>query len=369
MTTTTAQTRVQALLDELTASGEEIGLQAAAYLDGRLVVNAWSGTANLSTGRPLAGDTLIQSMSTGKGVAATAVHVLVDRGVLAYDDPVARYWPEYGTHGKERTTLAHVLTHSAGVPHLPEDITPAVLADLETVGGWLAGQEPVWEPGTRTGYHGWTFGFLVGEIVRRASGRSIDEVVRDEIARPLGVEGELLFAVPDEVQATMARLYDGGWEAWLEHLPAEFFRCAPRQVLPTAELGNRPNVLRASIPANGTMTARAAARMYAALAGGGELDGVRILSAETLAPATALRTAAPDRTLGFPVRKALGYFLGGEHSIIAGGDAAFGMTGSGGSVAFADPERRFAFALTKNRMTSSETERRVVEEVLAGYRE
>src|SRR5215211_6707586 len=171
-----AQVAVWQLLEQLVTSGQETGIQVAAYLDGALVVDAWAGLADPERGRPMNGDTLINVWSAGKAVAATTVHALVERGALAYDAPLTRYWPEFGANGKERTTVADVLTHSAGVPQLPPDITPEEAIDVPTLADWLARQAPLWEPGTRTGYHGFTFGILVNELVRRATGRTFDEV-------------------------------------------------------------------------------------------------------------------------------------------------------------------------------------------------
>ncbi|MBI3971318.1 MAG: beta-lactamase family protein [Chloroflexi bacterium] len=135
-----AQGEVQRLLERLVATGQETGIQVAADLDGKRVVDAWAGVADPESGRPIDGDTLINVWSADKAVAATTVHALVERGVLEYDAPLARYWPEYGANGKERTTVAHVLTHSAGVPQLPPDVTPEEVCDIAAMAGWIARQ-------------------------------------------------------------------------------------------------------------------------------------------------------------------------------------------------------------------------------------
>ncbi|NUU22870.1 MAG: beta-lactamase family protein [Streptomycetaceae bacterium] len=129
-------------MDDLVASGEEIGAQVAAYLDGELVVDAWAGTADAATGTPVAGDTLFHSYSTGKGMAATVVAWLVDRGLLEYEAPVARYWPEFGVSGKERTTVGHVLSHTAGLPYVRPDLSPEELFDTSAMVAWLADRNP-----------------------------------------------------------------------------------------------------------------------------------------------------------------------------------------------------------------------------------
>ncbi|MBB4795973.1 serine hydrolase domain-containing protein [Streptomyces nodosus] len=360
-----AQRRVEEILAELTGSGVEAGVQVAAWCDGELVVDAWAGTADVAEERPMGPETLVPAWSTGKGVAAALVAVLVDQGVLAYDAPVARYWPRFAAEGKERVTLGHVLAHSAGLPQLPADVTPERLLDLPAMADWIAGQQPQWEPGSAFGYHAWTYGVLLAEILRRATGRTCDQLLRDELAGPLGIGDELLFHVPEHLTSRVATCYDGGWAARLERMPpgAPFFRCVPHGVLPVAELGNRDDFRRIALPANGIMTARGAARLYAALACGGELEGVRLLSAATLKEATTGWVSGVDRMMGTTCTMGGGFVIGdsGEKSVRPAG--GFGHSGSGGSTAFADPAHRFSFALVKNRMTVPGLDARLTSEI------
>ncbi|MFK8906065.1 serine hydrolase domain-containing protein [Streptomyces sp. YS-3] len=359
-----AQTRAEEILAEVTAGGEETGVQVAAYIDGELVVDAWAGLADVEGGRPMEAETLVPAWSTGKGVVAALVAVLVDRGVLAYDTPVAAHWPEFAARGKEGITLGQVLSHSAGLPQLPPGVTPEELFDVPAVGDWLAGQAPLWEPGTASGYHGWTYGVLLAEILRRATGRPCDELLREELAGPLGVADSLLFSVPEHLHERVALCYDGGWSDYLDRMPSDspFLVFAPRPVLPVPALANRADYRRAALPANGTMTARAAARMYAALVCG-ELDGVRLVSPATLKEATTPRTSGEDRSLGFPLLKGYGFMLGGAGSVVRSPDGGFGTNGSGGSAASGDPAHRFSFALTKNRMSVNGLDKRLFREV------
>ena len=150
--------RVKEALEALIASGAESGLQVAAWHRGEQVVDAWAGLADAETGRPVDGDTLFTSFSCTKGVTATAIHLLVERGALAYDEPVAAHWPEFARRGKQGVTIRHALTHRAGTPQMPEGVTPALMADWEYMCGAIAALEPLWEPGARTGYHAYTFG-------------------------------------------------------------------------------------------------------------------------------------------------------------------------------------------------------------------
>ena len=329
---------VQEIVDAAIASGDEIGLQVAAYIDGELAIDIAAGVD---------ADTLIHGYSVGKGTAAVLAAFLVERGELGYDTPVAEYWPEFAKHGKEKITVGHVLSHTSGLPFLPPDITVDTLVDQHAMAELLADRTPEWEPGTATGYQGWTYGHLTAEIVRRATGRTIDEVLRDELTKPLGIEDSLLFSVPDDVK--VAPLQASTWETFLDGLPpyAGMFKMAPRVVLPVASLANRRDYLRAGIPAGATATARGLAGMYA-----GVLSG-KVVSPETLATATKPRTAelGDDRVFAQPLLKSYGFFLAEQGSSINASIRGFGMTGSGGHVGFADPERNIAFAFLHTRLT------------------
>jgi CubicO group peptidase (beta-lactamase class C family) len=173
-----------------------------------LVADAVAGIADPATGRPVTSDTPFFSYSIGKGVAATVVHVLAERGVLDYDTPIVELWPEFGAHGKEKVTLRHALSQSAGVPGLPSGLTVEDMCDWDKMCAIIADAEPWWEAGTKIGYHAVTFGYIVGEIVRRASGKPISQVLWEEVAGPLGIADELFFAIPASEQGRLARLED-----------------------------------------------------------------------------------------------------------------------------------------------------------------
>src|SRR3954469_19550386 len=188
------QEQIQRHIDALVDAGAETGVQVAAYQDGVLIVDAVAGTADAATGRPVTSGTPIFSFSTGKNVAATLAHLLVARGFLDDDSRLTDLWPEFGVHGKATATLRHVLTHTVGLPAMPREITPAELPDWSRVCEALAAAEPRWPPGAATGYHSYTFGYLVGELARRATGRPVGELLREWITAPLGIEGQLAFA-------------------------------------------------------------------------------------------------------------------------------------------------------------------------------
>ena len=346
------QQQVQRAIDELVESGTERGLQVAVYRNGEQVVDAVAGVADPETGRPVTSATPFYAYSVGKGATSTVAHVLVERGFFGYDTPVVELWPEFGAHGKEGATVRHVLTHTVGVPGIPSDTTPEDLCDWDGMCAAIAGSEPWWEPGTDTAYHAYPFGYIVGEIVRRATGKPISQVLKEDVAGPLGVAEELYFGMPESELGRLARLEDvEGSAEFLASMPddAPFFKLGPRAVTPTAEFGNRKDVLMADIPAGGKTSARATARMYAALMDG--VDGVRLVSPERLREISAVAFTGVDKIMGNPVTWALGYSIGQLGSDAQQTPTVFGMGGVGGSFAYADTATGVAFALTKNRLT------------------
>jgi CubicO group peptidase (beta-lactamase class C family) len=250
------QQQVQEALDRLVESGAERGLQVAVFRHGKPVVDAVAGVADPTTGRPVTPDTPFFSYSIGKGVASTVVHVLAERGVLDYDMRIVELWPEFGAHGKESATVRHALSQSIGVPGLPPELTVEDLCNWDKMCAIIADSEPWWEPGTRIGYHAVTFGYVVGEIVRRAAGEPISQILREEVAGPLGVADELFFAVPKPEQGRLAWLEDAqSHQRWPPRCP----RC--RRTRRCSRLGRR-NARRppmATVPTSSTPTSPRAA--------------------------------------------------------------------------------------------------------------
>ena len=344
------QQQVQEAIDGLVESGAERGLQVAVYRRGHPVVEAAAGVADPATERPVASDTPFFSFSIGKGVAATVVHVLAERGVLGYDTPIAELWPEFGAQGKELATVRHALSQSVGVPVLPAGLTPEDLYDWDKMCTIIADAEPLWEPGTRIGYHALTFGYIVGEIVRRATGKPISQVLREEVSGPLGIGDELFFGVPESELGRLARLEEAeGNRGMFAGVPEDspMLKLGPPECT-TAAYGNRADALAADVPAYGIVTARAVARMYAALLG--EVDGVRLVSPERLREVSAVAMTGVDQIFGFPTSWGLGYSIGRIGAEAQETPGAFGVGGIGGSYAYADTATGTAFALTKNRL-------------------
>ena len=295
------------------------------------------------------------SFSTTKGVVATVVHRLVDRGELAYDDPVARYWPEFAAAGKGEITVRHLLTHQAGLHEVRGLVRSAEdLLDWDDMIERLAAAEPRWEPGLRPGYHALTYGWLVGELIRRVTGLTVDEAVQREIAEPLGLDG-LRIGLPEPERAKAAELLMSPRS--VERLERLALRLEKRdRYRPLVEalvvdgfldISLSERIHDSEIPAaNGVFTARALARMYAALATPDYFDRPRFLSPETTAQATRIQTFERDSVVGFDMRWRLGYHLAATTAGVL--PRGFGHFGFGGSGAWGDPETGLAVGFVAN---------------------
>ncbi|MDZ7729605.1 MAG: serine hydrolase domain-containing protein [Dehalococcoidia bacterium] len=350
--------KVHDLLQRQIADGRQNGVQVCVYRGGEPIVDTWAGTVGPGDETPVGPDTLFSSFSTTKGVAATMLHVLADRGVIDYDAPVARYWPDFAANGKENVTVMQAICHMAGIHTTPVPNTSEYVLDWKKGQDYVANATPAWKPGTATGYHAITFGWIIGGIIEHASGRDFQEVLRTEITEPLGIQDEMFIGIPDGVEDRLTRLQAAPQNRGQDlGLPPDhdFFKAMPLE----SDVNYNSMKIRKSIlpSANGHFSARALARMYAALAMDGELDGARLVSPGRMAKATKLVTDDVDRVLTMPMRRGGGYFLGGPVNGVVGvtgpRDTAFGHSGAGGSTAFADPEVGLSIAVTINMMQNS----------------
>ncbi|PUB24094.1 CubicO group peptidase (beta-lactamase class C family) [Promicromonospora sp. AC04] len=343
-----APTRVQAAVDRLVADGGEVGLQVAVIHRGGLVVDAVSGLADAEQGLPVTPHTLFFAASTAKGVASAVAHVLVERGELTYDLRVADVWPEFAAHGKGDVTLRHVLMHTAGVPAPPYTTTAEDLCDWDRMCSALADAEPWWEPGTRFGYHAQTFGFLLGETVRRATGRSLSWWLRAVVTGPLGVEDDVHFGVAPALLGRVARQEPaiGPPSAPEPGSPAD--RAVPPGIRASAALANRRDVLTSDIPSQGTVSARGAARVFAGLLGH---TGVPLVSPARLAELARPAFEGPDEVMGMQASWAFGFSPQRPSGVPSRAGSAFGMLGANGSGAWADIDSGVAVAVLRNRFS------------------
>jgi CubicO group peptidase (beta-lactamase class C family) len=345
-------TTVRDVLATNLASGTDLGASAAVFIDGEPVVDIWGGFSDAARTRPWARDTIVNTFSTTKTMTALCALILADRGALALDAPVAKYWPEFAAEGKRTVLVRHLLAHTAGLPGWDEPMTIADILDHDKAVALLARQAPWWEPGTRVGYHAITFGPLVGEVVRRVTGRSLGRFFAEEVAGPLGADYHIgtgpecdaritvMIAGTDNRPRTGAgtitdRVFfnpyvtpeDSGTIAWRR-----------------GELGG----------SNGHGNARSVALVQSVLACGGELRGTRLLSQAGCERALEPQADETDLVCGYPLRWGLGYGLDNP-SIgafyghrFAGRRIAF-WGGAGGSVVVNDFDARMTVAFVMNR--------------------
>jgi CubicO group peptidase (beta-lactamase class C family) len=339
-------------------NGEEVGASFAVTVNGESVVDLWAGHADAGLTRPWERDTVVHMWSASKAVTAICAHMLVDRGLLDVDAPVARYWPEFAQAGKENIPVRYLLSHQAGLSVIEEPLPAEAFYDWDRMTSALAAQKPLWEPGTIPGYQAITFGYLVGEVVRRITGKSLGTFVREEIAGPLGADFHI--GLSEEHHARVAEIvpYESPqpWEVPSDDTASDLqFKLRQLSGNPpiTADLANTQPWRAAEIPAaNGHGNARSVARIMSALACGGEVDGVRLLRESTIANAIEEQTYGHDLILGKPFRWGLGYMLVSQGVPLSPNPRAFGHGGWGGALAVADLDARVSWAYMMNRMVA-----------------
>ncbi len=334
----------------------DLGAACCIHLHGRPVVDLWGGVTAAGGTEPYTGDNLQMVMSTTKGVVAIAAHILAQEGRLDFDAPVAHYWPEFAAEGKTTIPVRWLLSHRAGLAAIDRPLSLEQVYAWDPVVDALAAQRPLWEPGSAHGYHVGTFGWLAGEVIRRVTGMSVGKFVAERIAGPLGAE--FWIGLPSAMNARMATMVpspppSGPPDAFTARLmdPTTLLHRAFANPMLLPSMFNEPAFWAAEIPAaNGVGTARALSRLYAACIG--EVDGVRLLKADTLERATEMQSAGEDLVLGYETRYATGFQLSFPFRPMAG-EGSFGHYGMGGSVAFGHQELGFSFAYVMNQMLSS----------------
>jgi CubicO group peptidase (beta-lactamase class C family) len=331
------------------ASGADVGAAFCATLDGEIVADLWGGWADEAKTRPWERDTIVNVYSTTKTMTFLCALILADRGALDFDAPVARYWPEFAANGKADIKVSHLMAHSAGLSGWKEPITKEDLYDWDKATSLLAAQAPLWPPGTQSGYHAITQGYLIGEVVRRITGQSIGTFFRKEIAEPLGADFWIgLPASEDHRVADLIPPPPGG--------EASNFAQTDIQKITFNNPGIDISATRtrawrgAEIPAaGGTGNARAVAEIHAILANGGVAKGKRFLSEAGCRKALELQIEGPDLIFGAPARFGLGFGLPGPMIPLPHPNSLF-WGGYGGSVIIIDIDARATFAYVMNKM-------------------
>ena len=354
-----ANAAVQASIDRAIRERGEVGVQVAAYLNGELVIDAWGGVADPRDGRLVDGATLFNVFSVTKGIVATALHIQAERGLVEYDRPVADYWPEYGANGKETVTVRDALSHRTGTPQMPDGVTVENIGNWDEMANGIAALPPLLPVGSPA-YQSFSFGWVIGEIVRRTDPkrRSFRDFVQQEISSPLGLT-DLWIGIDPSVEHRVAHLSDNGDNP----APPEgtmITKSMPNAVRLIPDIYQQSAMRRAVVPGTGGIfNARSEARFWAMLANGGELDGKRLLSRDRIEMAIERREGGMDPDPVFfgavmPISQG-GYWL--YDGVMSNMDPlkskrAIGSPGVGGSLGWADPDTGLAVAFCHNHMTN-----------------
>lgn len=339
--------------------GLEVGAAVAVAIDGKFVIDMWAGHADKARTQPWKRDTLVNIYSTTKGLAAMCAHRLVDQGKLDLDAPVAKYWPEFAQAGKEKIPVRYLLSHRAGLPAIRRQLPPEALYNWNTMCHALAEEKPWWDPGTKHGYHAITYGWLVGEVIRRVSGKTPGAYFRDELVTPLGMDA--FIGLPAENDARTAEIIPapppkpGEANAFAELISNPESITAKAIMNPDNVVDPRVVNSRAwrgcELPsANGHATARSIARAYSALARGGEVDGYRVLTPQSIVRCYTEQSYGMDEVLKVKTRIGLGFMLSQPEQPLGPNPRTFGHPGAGGSIGFADPDAKVGFAYVMNQM-------------------
>lgn len=335
---------------------QEVGASFAATIDGKFVVDIYAGYADAARNSLWEKDTIVNVYSTTKAMTVICTLMLVDRGLLDLDAPAADYWPEFAQAGKEKIPVRYLLSHTSGLSGFEEPISTEDLYDWDRIISLLAAQEPWWEPGTKSGYHSLTHGYLLGELVRRVTGKSLGTFFREEVAEPL--EADFHIGLAEEHDPRVGELIPP------PEFPADSFKPEPGSVM-AKTMGNpalgaersRDRAWRAAeIPAaNGHGNARSVARVAAAMACGGELDGVHLMSLPTIEKAIEEQSYGPDLVLMMPIRFGLGFGLTSKEMPIGPNPRTFFWGGWGGSLVVMDLDARLSFSYVMNKMSAGTT--------------
>ena len=337
----------------------EVGAAVSIYLHGEPVVDLWGGWYAPDREREWDPNTLVNVYSSTKGLVAFYAHRLVEEGKLDIDVPVADYWPEFAAAGKQDLPVRWLLCHKAGMAAVKRELVTEDMFDWDTMTSALAEQEPWWTPGEKHGYHAMTFGWLVGEVIRRIDGRSVGTYFREEFAAPLGLDAHI--GTGPEYDPRISTVIEPQVAA--EFPPTSDLFGDPDSVGIVAvinppvfnpggpAMASRRDWRAAEIPAaNGHATAHALARIYGGAANGGQIDGVHVLNPETIERGIEEQTNGPDTCIGINTRFGLGWALTGESTPYGPNPRAFGHPGAGGSLGYADLDAGIGFGYAMNQM-------------------
>ena len=335
---------------------EEIGSASSLIVDGRKVFDVWAGYRDQAKTMPWERDTIVCMMSVAKGISGIAFNILIDRGLVDPNAPVAKYWPEFAQNGKENLLVRHVLDHTAGLPAVLDPLWPGAIYECDTIVAALEKQAPLWEPGTVAAYHIHTQGNILGEIVRRITGKRYPQFIHDELIAPLGLDyqigglSEADIARCAELVPTVEGTLFARKDADPDSLLAKGFLQHPKEPI-NVTLNSHGWRTSEIASANGHGTARSVASIYGMVARGGEMNGVRIMKPETIRDMLTEQHNQTEQMQQRPYHQARGILLNTEQSVWMGPNPhAFGHHGFGGSIGMGDPDAKIGFSYACNKM-------------------
>ena len=333
----------------------DLGACCAVFVDGEIVVDLWGGIADPEKETLWGKDTIVNVWSTTKTMAAICTLMLFDRGLIELDSPVCKYWKDFEQNGKEKVLVSHLLSHSAGLPGFDAPITEDQLFDWEYTCKRLAGQAPWWEPGTTSGYHPMTQGWLLGELLRQVDGRTLGTFFKDEVASKIGADFHIW--LPDEHFNRVASLDTesvDGPVVLTDQAPHPFVERVEKHGRMGAKLANTDRWRRAEFPAaHGQGNARSVALVHSLIAQNGSSDSFKLLSAEAVDTIFEIQTDGTDHILGVPIRHGMGFGLRSDLMPISPNEKACFWGGWGGSLSVIDVDASMSFAYVMNRMAPS----------------
>ena len=342
---------VKATLEATLADGRDVGASACVVVDGEVVVDVWGGHVDAEKAVPWERDTITNVWSTTKTMTALCALVLADRGEIDFDAPVATYWPEFKANGKENVLVRHLMAHTAGLPSWTEPVGPEVLYDWDRATSLLAEQAPWWEPGTKSGYHAVTQGYLVGEVVRRVTGKTLGTFFRDEVAGPLGADFHIGTGAEHDDRCARVIPPPSSGELTAGFDPDSMTVKALTNPALDASQSWSEEWRRAEIPAaGGHGNSRSVARVQAVVYHGGEAWGTRLLSQAGVEKIFDEQIRGTDLILGAPLRLGIGYGLNGEETPLSPNPRTCFWGGWGGSIIINDLDARMTIAYVMNRM-------------------
>lgn len=341
------QNQLSKFLQSAVENEYELGVQLVVYLKGKKIVDIYEGFTDIEKHKKVTSKTLFPVFSVGKGFTSTIVHIMAAEGKLNYDDPISKYWPEFGVNKKNNITIRQILNHTAGLYNMPRNLNPKAISNWSLMVTKIQNMRPASKPGDLYIYHAITFSWLIGELLQKIENKTFRQLLNEKLSKPLGLQN-LYIGIPPKLHLLIAKLYEP--DPNLNMLHTKEPQPVPAWICPLVDWMNTKHAQLACLPSSNCITnAESIARHYAALLPKG-VDGIQLIPYHQLCKATKKQKL----NNGISIHRGLGYVLGGEKKSIYGSRCqSFGHAGYGGSFGFADPKYELAIGFTKNKFSSN----------------